>query len=293
MEIYNPKEWFKAVFYLHRSDTVRKLYLYLLLMAAFSGAVAYMELEVIKISEISWVKNITVVHSLLGFALSLLLVFRTNTAYDRWWEARKQWGTLTNVCRSLAIKINSFLPKSDKANRHFFRKTIPLYAHTLYQFLRSDYTTFMLGETEHPEFDFDKQKHGPNQVASLIYEKASELNKEGKISNEQLIILDQEIRELTNVCGACERIKNTPIPLSYSSFLKKFIVIYVASLPFGFVFSIGYFVILAVPFIFYVLASLEIIAESIEEPFGTDADDLPIEKIAENIRKHTYEILYP
>ncbi len=293
MEIYNPKEWFKAVFYLHRSDTVRKLYLYLLLMATFSGAVAYMELEVIKISEISWVKNITVVHSLLGFALSLLLVFRTNTAYDRWWEARKQWGTLTNVCRSLAIKINAFLPKSDKANRHFFRKTIPLYAHTLYQFLRSDYTTFMLDQTEHPEFDFDKQKHGPNQVASLIYEKATELNKEGKISNEQLIILDEEIRELTNVCGACERIKNTPIPLSYSSFLKKFIVIYVASLPFGFVFSIGYFVILAVPFIFYVLASLEIIAESIEEPFGTDADDLPIEKISENIRKHTHEILHP
>lgn len=101
------------------------------------------------------------------------------------------------------------------------------------------------------------------------------------------------MESFTNITGACERIKNTPIPQSYSSFIKKIIVIYVATLPMGYVFSMGYFVVLAVPFIFYVLASLELIAESIKEPFGIDSDDIPIEKIAENIRKHTHEILLP
>src|SRR5690606_28148905 len=101
------------------------------------------------------------------------------------------------------------------------------------------------------------------------------LYREGKISSEEYRLVDHELNTLTNVCGACERIKNTPIPKSYISFLKKFIVIYVASLPSGFVFSIGYFVAVAVPFVFYVLASLEIIAESIEDPFGLDQDDLP------------------
>ena len=96
---------------------------------------------------------------------------------------------------------------------------------------------------------------------------------------------------MTNVCGACERIKNTPIPISYSSFIKVFIIIYSITLPVGYVFSMGYFVILAVPFIFYVLISIEIIGESIEEPFGQDSDDLPIDKIAANIRKHCREIL--
>ncbi|HLT53428.1 MAG TPA: bestrophin family protein [Flavobacteriaceae bacterium] len=295
MEIYNPKEWFKSVFYIHKSDTLRKLYPYLFLAAGFSAGVAYLELEYFNLSEKSWVKNVTVVHNLLGFALSLLLVFRTNTAYDRWWEARKQWGMLTNVSRNLALKLNGLLKDDDKAARHFFRKAIPMYAQSLFAFLRSDYTTFMLDENEHPELGeaFSQKKHGPNQVASLIFKKANMLYKEGKISGEQLLTINTEIADFTNICGACERIKNTPIPLSYSAFLKKFIVVYVATLPIGYVFSLGYFVILAVPFIFYVLASLEVIAEAIEDPFGTDSDDLPIDKIAENIKKHTHEVLKP
>lgn len=295
MEIYNPKEWFKAVFYIHKSDTLRKLYPYLILAAGFSAGIAYLELEYLNLSEKSWVKNVTVVHNLLGFALSLLLVFRTNTAYDRWWEARKQWGMLTNTSRNLALKLNSLLDENDKSIRHFFRKAIPMYAQSLFAFLRSDYSTFMLDENDHPELGdaFSKKKHGPNQVASLIFKKANMLYKDGKISGEQLLAINTEITDFTNICGACERIKNTPIPLSYSSFLKKFIVIYVATLPIGYVFSLGYFVILAVPFIFYVLASLEVIAEAIEDPFGTDSDDLPIDKIAENIKKHTQEVLKP
>jgi len=118
-----------------------------------------------------------------------------------------------------------------------------------------------------------------------------QLHKEKIISPEEFRVLDNEISALTDVCGACERIKNTPIPQSYSSFIKKFIVVYVATLPVGYVFSIGYFVVVAVPFVFYVLASLELIAESIEEPFGIDSDDLPIEKIASNIKKNVEEIL--
>lgn len=291
MEIYNPKEWIKPVLYLHRSDTIRKLFPYLVIAALFSWGVAFLELEYLKLSEKSWVKNITVVHSLLGFALSLLLVFRTNTAYDRWWEARKQWGTLVNISRTLAIKMNSMLPADDKVHRTFFRKVIPLYARSLFTFLRSDYTRYMLDEVEHPELNFDSKKHGPNQVANLMFKTIHSLYRDGVITAEDYRVLDDEVRGFTNVCGACERIKNTPIPLSYSSFLKKFIVIYVATLPTGYVFSIGYFVTLAVPFIFYVLASLEIIAESIEDPFGTDSDDLPIEKISSNIKKHVEEIL--
>jgi putative membrane protein len=293
MEIYNSKEWVKSVLYIHKSDTVRTLLPYLIIAALFSWGIAYLELEYLKISEKSWVKNITVVHSLLGFALSLLLVFRTNTAYDRWWEARKQWGTLVNVSRSLAIKVNGMLAEEDKNQRTFYRTTIPFYAHSLFRHLRSDYTTYMLDEVDHPEFKLDGKKHGPNQVASAIFKNTLKLYKEGKITPEELRIIDDEIKSLTDVCGACERIKNTPIPRSYSSFIKKFIVIYVASLPFGYVFSIGYFVTIAVPFIFYVLASLELIAEWVEEPFGTDSDDLPIEKIADNISIHVKEIIHP
>jgi putative membrane protein len=117
------------------------------------------------------------------------------------------------------------------------------------------------------------------------------LHQQGTISGEQLIYLNTELQSFTDICGGCERIKNTPIPFSYSVFIKKFIFIYVMTLPFGYVFSLGYYVIPVVAFIFYVLASLELIAEEIEDPFGNDENDVPTEKIAQNIQKNVRDIL--
>lgn len=292
MIIYNTKDWLSTTFYLHKSTSLKKLLPYLLISALFSWGIAFLELEYLNLANTSYIKNITIVHNLLGFVLSLLLVFRTNTAYDRWWEARKQWGMLTNTSRTFAYKMNAILDTADKVNRSFYRKSIPLYAETLYTFLRSDYTKFMLDEVDHPELkNLDDKKHGPNQVAALMFKKTNILYREGKITGDQLIIINDELTNLTNVCGACERIKNTPIPFAYSSFIKTFIILYTATLPVGYVFSMGYFVVAAVPFIFYVLATLEMIGESIEEPFGIDTDDLPIDKIASNIKKHSQELL--
>ncbi|MEJ7589219.1 MAG: bestrophin family ion channel, partial [Ferruginibacter sp.] len=113
----------------------------------------------------------------------------------------------------------------------------------------------------------------------------------GKINGDQLIILNAELQSFTDICGACERIKNTPIPYSYSVFIKKFIFFYIMTLPFGYVFNLGYYVIPVVAFIFYVLASLELIAEEIEDPFGNDENDVPTAKIAMNIEKHVAELI--
>jgi putative membrane protein len=125
----------------------------------------------------------------------------------------------------------------------------------------------------------------------MLFQKVNDLYDQKKITGDQLIILNGEVQSFTEICGACERIKNTPIPYSYSAFIKKFIFFYIMTLPFGYVFSLGYYAIPVVIFIFYVLASLELIAEEIEDPFGMDANDLPIEKITANIKKHIEEIL--
>jgi putative membrane protein len=124
-----------------------------------------------------------------------------------------------------------------------------------------------------------------------MHHKIQEFYLSNKISGEQLITINKELSSFTEICGACERIKNTPIPYSYSAFIKKFIFIYVLTLPFGYVFALGYYVVPVVAFIFYVLASLELIAEEIEDPFGTDANDLPTEKMAQNIKKHVEELI--
>lgn len=291
MIAYNPKDWFTFIFRLHKSDTIRKLLPMIIAMGIYGWLIAYLELEYWDIADNDYVKNLTLLHNLLGFVLSLLLVFRTNTAYDRWWEGRKLWGNIVNNSRNLAVKIKSFLPDDEDALK-FFRRVIPLYAAMLAKHLQTEKTRLALDENEHPELkELDKQKHIPNQIALLMMQKANSLYTEQKITGEQLLIMNGELQSFTDSCGACERIRNTPIPYSYSVFLKKFIFFYIMTLPFGFVFSLGYYIIPVVCFIFYVLASLELIAEEIEDPFGRDTNDLPTEKIASNIKLHVEEIL--
>ena len=292
MITYNPKDWFTFIFRFHKADTLRKLAPLILAISAFTWLVAYLELEYFNLSENSHVKNITVMHTLLSFVISMLLVFRTNTAYDRWWEGRKLWGSLVNNSRNLAIKLHSMLANDEEVYRSFFRKAIPMYASVLSHHLRSELTRLALDEHEHPELKhLDDNKHIPNQVAILLIQRVNNLYKEGKITDGQLIVLNNELQSFTDICGACERIKNTPIPFSYSTFLKKFIFFYVMTLPLSFVILLGYIAIPVVAFIFYVLASLELVAEEIEDPFGGDANDLPTEKMAQNIKKHIAEIL--
>jgi putative membrane protein len=117
------------------------------------------------------------------------------------------------------------------------------------------------------------------------------LYKQEQITGDQLIILNGEIQSFMDVCGACERIKNTPIPFSYSVFIKKFTFIYILTLPIGLCFNLGYLTIPVVAIILYVLGSLEIIAEGIEDPFGHDENDLPMDRMAAAIKKNVAEIL--
>lgn len=284
---YNPKAWLTFIFRFHKSDTFRKLIPMMLLIGLYTYGVGYLELEYWKLSETNPLSNITVMHSMLGFVISLLLVFRTNTAYDRWWEGRKLWGSLVNNSRNLAIKVSVML-KNDH-DYEYFRKLIPGYASILAKHLTDVETSKQLYEGT--DLDIDHHKHRPNQVAKMIFQKVNDLYVQKKITGDQLIVLNSEVQSFTDICGACERIKNTPIPYSYSAFIKKFIFFYVMTLPFGYVFSLGYYAVPVVIFVFYVLASLELIAEEIEDPFGFDANDLPIEKIASNIRNHIEEIL--
>lgn len=289
---HNPKEWISILFRFHRSDTARRLFWPMIAVSGYAALVAWLEMEVWRLNENSQVRNITILHTLLGFVISFLLVFRTNTAYERWWEGRKQWGALVNTSRNLAMKLSALLPPEHPL-RAFFRQMIPAYAETLKNHLRSEQSRIALFDQLLPDVQqrLDSEKHLPNQIALMMYQRAHELHTTGVITGEQLLFINAELQAFTDICGACERIRNTPIPFSYSTFIKKFVFFYIATLPFGFVFTLGYYVIPIVTFIFYVLASLELIAEEIEEPFGSDENDLPMDKIVHNIQAHIHELI--
>lgn len=292
MIAHDPKTWLLNPFHFHRSDTLRRLFPWILSICLYAWLVAWVEMEYLQLSENSRLRNVSIMHTLLGFVISFLLVFRTNTAYERWWEGRKLWGSLVNNSRNLALKLASLLP-DDSRHRAYFRKIIPLYAKALKSHLRSEETRIELFNDLPPAVlaRIDLTKHVPNQVAAALFRHLQEVKAEGLLNDHQLLYLNAEVQSFTDICGACERIKNTPIPYSYSVFIKKFILIYVVSLPLGLVFSLGYLVIPIVAFVFYVLASLELIAEEIEEPFGSDENDLPLTRMCQVIEHNIQEII--
>lgn len=289
MYYYNNKKFFRILFTFRKGDTIKILAPTLLGMTLYSYGVYFLEVEFLELTARSNIRNINLLHSLLGFVLSLLLVFRTNTAYDRWWEGRKLWGKLVNDSRNFAIKINSYLAKDDIENRNFFKNYLAFFPHSLSNHLSEESTKLAL-DNDYSLIAKTIKHHAPMEIVNMISLKVAELNREGKLSNELLLVLDTQLSGFLEVCGGCERIKNTPIPLSYSSFIKKFIILYSLALPIAYVASIGWLMIPVTVFVFYVLMSLEVLAEEIEDPFNNDENDLPIEQMAGNIEKNVRSI---
>lgn len=282
---YNPKNWLGLIFAIHKSDTIRIMWKELIYIGIFTLFIAFLEIRFFPDADV--LTNLTSVYSIVGFVISLLLVFRTNTAYDRWWEGRKKWGAMVNDSRNLAIKVSTMV--QDEEARKFFERMIANFVFAMKEHLREGVIAEELELLEDEKFILNKE-HVPNAISKLMYQKIQALNKKGEISNEDFLILDKNMNALLDNLGACERIKNTPIPYSYSLFLKKFIFIYVTTLPLAFVSLFGYYSALIATFIFYVFVSIEVLAEEIEDPFGNDSNDLPTDSLCNKIKSNVIEI---
>ncbi len=284
---YNPKSWLTLIFAFHKSDTFRILWKEILYIGIFTLFVAFLELHYFPNAEV--LDKLIAVYSLIGFVISLLLVFRTNTAYDRWWEGRRKWGELVNDSRNFAVKLSGIL--QDKSEKDFFKRQIVNYAVATKEHLRSGVKFEALDIDLEEEERLKKSSHVPISIVQSMYARLHVLSTQKKITSEEFLALDKNLNNFIDVVGACERIKNTPIPFSYSLFIKKFIFIYVTTLPLAFVNQFGYFSSLIATFVFYVLVSMEVLAEEIEDPFGEDDNDLPTDTICERIKQNVEEVL--
>jgi putative membrane protein len=279
---YNPKNWLGFIFSFHKSDTIRILWKELIYIAILTAIITALELHFYPASSV--LKNLTVVYSLLGFVISLLLVFRTNTAYDRWWEGRKLWGTVVNDARNLTSILSTI--GLTEAELHYHSMYIIAFSQSMKEHLR---------RTKLPlSFPMEESMRVENQplwIAHQLRKEFALLLTKGRIDNIQWELLNKHLDNLIDSLGACERILNTPIPFSYSLFFKKFIFIYVVTMPLAFVELFEYWSVLISTFVFYALVSMEILAEEIEDPFGTDTNDLPLDDICNRIQENISQIL--
>lgn len=228
-------------------------------------------------------------HGFFGLILGTLLVFRTNTSYERWWEGRKLWGQLVNDSRNLAIKVETCV-RADVADKQRLGRWLIDFALALKGHLRGGIRLADLPGFANVAI-VREPAHLPAFICTRIYDQFETWRQSDQLGGFELLFLDQHAASLMNVCGACERIQKSPISLSYRWFIRQSIVIYLLTLPIGLVETFGWWTIVAVAMLGYFMIGIEMIAENIEDPFGTDEDDIMLDDICHTIERSVTNIL--
>jgi ion channel-forming bestrophin family protein len=292
MIVYDTKNWATTIqkIYLsfNRAFTTRVLFKYIFNVIIYTTFVVVLDQLFTK----NFFQINPLFFSLLGVILSLMLVFRLNSSYDKWWEGRKAWGSLINISRMIAAQLNSLLPKDDYATRKYFAVQIANYAMSLQGHLRDNVKWEELEPLDNQYFeDLKLFKHTPNKIVTMMLEAVEQKVQNGDFSEFDKLYLKPQIASLLDILGICERIKNTPIPFSHNSYIKTFILTYVFALPFGIVNTLGYYTIPTVALVAYALIGVEVISEEVEDPFGREANDLPMIHMSNVIKESVFEIL--
>ncbi len=233
--------------------------------------------------------NLPVSHPILGtlipsIVLGLLLVFRTNTAYDRFWEGRRLWGIMNNNIRNLSrqiwVGVATASPEAQAQKVVVMRLLIAFTIATKLQ-LRNEPINEELRELL-PESKFVQLQninHPPLGIAFWIGDYLQQQYQNKAINAHQLETMQQILSSLVDALGGCERILRTPIPLAYVIHLKQLLLIYCLLLPFQLVQALNLLTGLVVALISFTLLGIEEIGVEIENPFGYDANDLPLDKM--------------
>lgn len=218
-------------------------------------------------------------HAALTLVLGLLLVFRTNTAYARWWEARTLWGALVNASRNLTCKIYNLTEISDDLTEEIKRRTIA-FPYALKDHLRDEPANINTPGFEPHELD---AKHIPSQLVGGIYQRLRTAKQAGQIDGDEMRAIDEELKRLLDICGGCERIRKTRIVRSYRVFARQCVFLFLATFPWGISNDFGWWTVIVSVFTAYFMLGLETVAEHVEEPFGYDEDDLDLEGLCRTI----------
>jgi len=281
---YDPHRWLDHFFDI-RGSMVREILGRVALCVCWSAVVVWAYQSGYKVGIPS------TLHNLVGLALGMLLVFRTNASYDRFWEGRKLWGGMVNETRNLVRGARAWFGADAALVRELaiWTAAFPLAS---MQFLRG--TKVDLGsfpELPRAEASAAEQAEHPVMAIALnMSERLAEAGRRGLISDIARTSLDQNITLLVDYHGGCERIRKTPLPFAYVVHLRRALVAYCFTLPFALVETFGWATIVDTLLVAYTFFGIEEIGVEIEGPFGFDDNDLPLEAICSTIRHNVMEL---
>lgn len=277
------RPWVKVLASFHATPIFARMWMGVAAMTAYAAAITATDLILLPNQHLIGAS----LHGVLGVVLGMLLVFRTNTSYDRWWEGRKLWGQLVNESRNLAIKVQTIAQAATNQKQDFGRLVIA-FALALKGHLRNG---VKLRELPSFQNETHEPPHVPVELAQRIYALLAAWRRDNLIDGFEFLLLDQQAASLMNICGACERIQKSPISASYRWFIRQMIGIYLLTLPFGLIEGFGWWTIAAVALLSYFMIGVEMIAEEIEDPFGDSEDDLRLDALCQTIENSVRTVL--
>ncbi|MDN0073538.1 bestrophin family ion channel [Crenobacter sp. SG2303] len=233
----------------------------------------------------------TIPFTLAGVALAIFLAFRNNASYDRYWEGRKLWGHILVSTRNLAsLRLSCSDVGEDE--KDLFLNRIIAFPYALKHMLRntdaSNDLVMLLGEEEEKGLRAINNK--PMAILDRLRKSLFSLHNQGGASDTQVWLIDNQLSQLSEMSGGCERIFSTPIPFAYSVLLHRTVYGYCLLLPFGLVDSIGAATPIISVFISYTLLALEAIASDIADPFSRNQNGLPLSSISRTIERNVREL---
>lgn len=288
---YNPHDWRSHLCDI-RGSLVRNIF------ARVATSVAWSAFVVVLMRAIDYWSNGVIdhdleflaipitAHSLLGAALSFLLVLRTNSSYDRFWEGRKLWGGIVNETRNLARLACVHLAADKPLRNDVVRWTIAFGYSSMHR-LRStpglDEMTARLGKDAATAGAAD---HVPLEVGRRITALLRQAQQRGLVSDYVMTDIDHNVQLLIDYLGGCERIHRTPLPFAYMVHLRRAIIVYTFTLPFALYKDFGWVTIVVTFLVAYLFYGIEEIGVTIEDPFEKEENDLPLEQMCATIDRN-------
>lgn len=247
----------------------------------------------------------TLPFTLVSLALAVVLGFRNNTGYDRFWEGRKLWGLLVNDARTFARLVLSVIGVdavgAAKLNhgetRRLQRELVYLcmaFVHALRLHLRQEISDCVELTPFVPAGVIDDlrvQHNVPLRILQLMSEYVERARRAAVLRNRDVFLLENMLSEMCDVQGGCERIKNTPIPWSYTLLIHSLVAAYCLSLPLGLIATTKLATPFVVVMISYAFLGLDAVGDELEDPFGTDVNDLPLSTLSRMIEINLRQML--
>ena len=283
-QTHNLRTWLLHLVFFYREKVFRKLIPIMTVLAIYAIVIVYIDAYSNRFEKLEMM-NLGQFHLIFSFILGIIISFLVNTNYAGWWEGRVLWWNIVNTCRNLGMKLDNFAGIQNYP--HFF-DCLRILPAVIKFHLRKDRKSVtqelnsigIIYEVEHPVI----------YLTNRMYGVINELRNQDKIRFEQYMAMDMHLVNLIDMTGGCERIANTPVPAAFAFFVKQALLFYSLIFPFGWVDKFGYFIIPMILMMVYVLLGLEILSEELENPFGTDDNDLPLDSLTTTIANNVTSI---